>query len=84
MSACFYLALATISPGTYKAHLTLYDNTGFLTARAWHLASVPALMLALTQLCWAGRSHCELGRHTSRLVRQLLFGAWKGWWGGGG
>lgn len=44
-------ALGAISPGTYKAHLTLYDNTGFLTARAWHVASVLALVLALTQLC---------------------------------
>lgn len=43
-------ALGAISSGTYKAHLTLYDNTGFLTASTWHVASVPALVLVLTQL----------------------------------
>jgi hypothetical protein len=41
------------------------------------MASVLALVLALAQLFWAGHTYYELGRYISRLVRQLLYGAWE-------
>lgn len=72
-------ALGVISPGTYKAHLTLYDNTGFLTARAWQMASVPALVLALTHSTGLGTLSMNLADIPAGWSdRQLLYGAWKG------
>lgn len=72
-------ALGVISPGTYKAHLTLYDNTGFLTARAWQKASVPALVRALTYSAGLGTLSMNLADTPAGWSdRQLLYGAWEG------